>query len=220
MKKTKGRIIWPTLAALSAFFSGLMTWMAPYNANAAAQTIAILIILWCCTAFCILMTVIRIFRKRKETHPHTKYSQALNAGVTAATGAGYPQSGYSPPMQNISNYSAANQSTLQNQSVPDYTAPNTITCEGFPNAMQVMGVFQIYGRGWFAKGHINEGEFSVGDPVTIIRKNGSTCDTKIEEIRAQQQMPTTVRQGDNATFMLSCITQADIERGDIIRKGT
>ena len=214
MKETKGSTIWLILTVLSVIVSGLMTWVVPDNMNTVAQSTALLIILWCWTAFCILTTVVRILRKRKETCP-----QPLNTGATATTGAGYPQSGYSPSLQNTFNYSDANQSTPQNQSAPDYTDPDTTICEAFSNAIRVLSVFQAYGRGWFAKGRIVVGEFSVGDPVIIIRKNGSTCETKIEEIVEKEQMPTTVRQGDTVAIKLSCITQADIEGGDVICKG-
>jgi translation elongation factor EF-Tu-like GTPase len=81
------------------------------------------------------------------------------------------------------------------------------------------GVFSISGRGTVITGEVAIGEIAVGDRVKIIKKNGQRIESAVAGIEQFRKMLDTAKKGDNIGLMLSGVTKAQIEKGDIVIKG-
>ena len=84
--------------------------------------------------------------------------------------------------------------------------------------MSVEDIFPISGRGIVVAGNISKGNFTVGDIVTILHRNGTFFSTTISAIEKSRKGVETVQAGENASLLLQGVTPGQMRRGDVVKK--
>lgn len=82
----------------------------------------------------------------------------------------------------------------------------------------VQDVFSITGRGTVITGQIESGSISVGDTVTLRRKDGSYREIEVTGLEMFRKMLDTAKQGDNVGLLLRGIARNEVGRGDVLEK--
>lgn len=80
----------------------------------------------------------------------------------------------------------------------------------------VEDTFSITGRGTVIVGKIESGAVNVGDEVTLLRLDGSSCKVVITGIEQFRKMKNSAAAGDNVGLLLRGLTKNDIGKGDIL----
>ena len=83
--------------------------------------------------------------------------------------------------------------------------------------MTISDVFSIKGRGTVATGRV-QGEFRVGDKITIERQGDVELKSVISEIEAFRKHLDEAHDGDNVGMLLQGVEHKQVRRGNIIRK--
>ena len=95
------------------------------------------------------------------------------------------------------------------QANPTTSAPAQTTG---PGVMIVSDVFSIKGRGTVATGHVESGEFHLGESVVIETVNGP-IQTTINGVETFHRTVDRAVAGDNVGLLLKDVERQDIERG-------
>lgn len=82
----------------------------------------------------------------------------------------------------------------------------------------VQDVFSITGRGTVITGQIESGSITVGDTVTLRRKDGSSREVEVTGLEMFRKMMDTAKQGDNVGLLLYGIARNEVGRGDVLEK--
>ena len=82
----------------------------------------------------------------------------------------------------------------------------------------VQDVFSITGRGTVITGQIESGSITVGDTVTLRRKDGSSREVVVTGLEMFRKMLDTAKQGDNVGLLLRGIARNEVGRGDVLEK--
>lgn len=82
----------------------------------------------------------------------------------------------------------------------------------------VQDVFSITGRGTVITGQIESGSITVGDTVTLRRKDGSSREIEVTGLEMFRKMLDTAKQGDNVGLLLHGIARNEVGRGDVLEK--
>lgn len=82
----------------------------------------------------------------------------------------------------------------------------------------VQDVFTITGRGTVIVGRVECGMISVGETVTLQRKNGENRQVVITGIEAFRKVKNTAAEGENVGILLRGLSKSDIGAGDILAK--
>ena len=82
----------------------------------------------------------------------------------------------------------------------------------------MLNVFTITGRGTVSTGHIDEGMISVGDTITLKRKDGSSRDVVITGIERLRQLMNKAQKGDNVGLLLRGVQRDEVSTGDVLEK--
>lgn len=84
--------------------------------------------------------------------------------------------------------------------------------------MEIEDIFAISGKGTVLTGKIALGDISVGDAVTIEKKDGQAINSKIKQIEMFAKYINTAKEGDHVGLLLDSVTKNDVCSGDIIVK--
>ncbi len=82
----------------------------------------------------------------------------------------------------------------------------------------VQDVFFITGRGTVIVGKIEEGSITVGDNLTLSRKDGSRRTVTVSGIEKFRKIVDTACKGENVGILLENLEKNDIGQGDILEK--
>lgn len=82
----------------------------------------------------------------------------------------------------------------------------------------VQDVFSITGRGTVITGQIERGSVSVGDEVTLHRKDGRCIKTKVKGIEMFRKMLSTAHSGDKVGIFLGGLERDEAGKGDVLEK--
>lgn len=88
--------------------------------------------------------------------------------------------------------------------------------DGMGFRITVQDVFTITGRGTVIVGKVERGMISVGETVTLQRKNGESRQVVITGIEAFRKQKNTAAEGENVGILLRGITKSDIGAGDVL----
>lgn len=118
-------------------------------------------------------------------------------------------------------YDSAYQQIMDKQNQPQITKEKLVEeviVEKVLFRMNVEDVFTITGRGTVSTGHIDEGMISVGDTITLKRKDGSSCDVVITGIEKLRQLMDKAQKGDNVGLLLRGVQRDEVSTGDVLEK--
>lgn len=82
----------------------------------------------------------------------------------------------------------------------------------------VQDVFSITGRGTVITGQIEAGSITVGDTVTLRRRDGSSREVVVAGLEMFRKMLDTAKQGDNVGLLLRGVARNEVDRGDVLEK--
>ena len=82
----------------------------------------------------------------------------------------------------------------------------------------VQDVFSITGRGTVITGQIESGSITVGDTVTLRRRDGSSREVVVAGLEMFRKMLDTAKQGDNVGLLLRGVDRNEVDRGDVLEK--
>lgn len=115
-----------------------------------------------------------------------------------------------------------NDDTITNKPENSEESCNTVGCSAPVITqvfrMEIENVLTLFGRGTVFTGKIDIGNLSIGDNVTVEKKNGQTIDTKITRLEMSAKSVNAAKQGDNIALSLDSVDKNDIDKGDIIVK--
>ena len=118
-------------------------------------------------------------------------------------------------------YDSAYQQIMDKQNQPQITKEKLVEeviVEKVLFRMNVEDVFTITGRGTVSTGHIDEGMISVGDTITLKRKDGSSRDVVITGIERLRQLMNKAQKGDNVGLLLRGVQRDEVSTGDVLEK--
>lgn len=82
----------------------------------------------------------------------------------------------------------------------------------------VEDVFTITGRGTVITGRVETGSVSVGDVVTLVRKDGSSRSVTITGIEAFRKIKNSAAAGENVGLLLRQVNRDEVGKGDVLIK--
>ncbi len=105
----------------------------------------------------------------------------------------------------------------KNPQQTEYPEPENAAIEF---AMQVDNVVSLTGRGTAVMGHIDHGSVCVDDRIKILSDDGGEVSCTVIEIEQFRKKLDCAKKNEHAGLVLSGITKGQIQKGDIIIKGT
>ena len=82
--------------------------------------------------------------------------------------------------------------------------------------MSIEDIFSITGRGTVVGGQIEDGKISIGDKVTLRKKDGSCKAVEITSIESFRRICDFAQKGDRVGILIKGVSKEDVDPGDVL----